>query len=73
MNRDLGEQEAIGLYYAGFTTLGLSLGVISGIILGHFKVFTDNFWITLVVSTVIGLFVGASFALLKNASIATRK
>jgi len=73
MNKDLGEQEAVGLFYAGFTTLGICLGVIAGIILGHFKVFTDNFWITFGVSTVIGMFVGASCALLKNASMAMKK
>ena len=72
MNRDLGEQEAIGLYYAGFTCLGLSLGVIAGIILGSFKVFTDSFWLTFSVSTVIGIVVGASFALIKNASISAK-
>jgi len=73
MNKDLGEQEAIGLYHGGFLFLGISIGAIAGIILGHFKTFTDNFWLAFGVSTGIGVLLGLSLGMIKNASLSMKK
>lgn len=60
--------EAIGLYYAGFTILGLVIGTAAGIILGLY-VFRPYFWIVFTVSALAGMFAGAACGMLKHASI----
>jgi hypothetical protein len=59
--------EAIGLFYAGFTTLGMTLGALSGYLLGHT-------WLNTLIGLGVGLFVGAALGLFSHAIIAlTRK
>ena len=72
LNRDLGEQEAIGLYYGGFLFLGLVLGAAVGAVLG-IAVFTGNFWSAMGTCIGIGAAIGLALGMIKHASIATKK
>ncbi|RNC29078.1 MAG: hypothetical protein AWM53_00998 [Candidatus Dichloromethanomonas elyunquensis] len=55
--------EAIGLFYAAFTLLGMTLGAFLGYLLGHTLLNT-------LIGFGVGLFAGASLGLLSNAIIA---
>jgi len=67
-NIDMARQEALGLYFAGFTLLGITVGSIIGLLLG-LTVFEKSFWITFGVSIGLGTLMGISMAMLKNAAI----
>ncbi len=58
--------EAIGLFYAAFTTIGMTLGAFLGYLLGHTLINTA-------IGFGVGLFVGAGLGLLSNAIIALKR
>lgn len=60
------EGEAIGLFYAAFTVLGIGIGALTGYILGHTLVNT-------LIGTGIGFFIGVGLGLLSNAVIAVKR
>jgi len=68
MDIDMARQEALGLYFAGFALLGISIGSTIGLLLG-LTVFSDKFWTTFGVCTGLGTLMGVSLAMLKNAAI----
>ena len=71
LSRDPQMDEIIGLYYGGFTLIGLTLGVVIGIILA-FTYFKNYFWVTIGVSTILGLILGARMRMLKHASLVNK-
>lgn len=71
LSRDPQMDEIIGLYYGGFTLIGLTLGIVIGIILS-FTYFKNYFWVTIGVSTILGIILGVGMGLLKNASLVNK-
>ena len=66
--------EAIGLFYAGFTTLGLVLGALTAYILsGGRQEFLSGGWIDTLIGAGVGVLIGAACGQISHAVIAKRK
>ncbi|MEK5482446.1 MULTISPECIES: hypothetical protein [unclassified Viridibacillus] len=61
-------EEAIGLYYAAFMFIGLTLGALVGVIL-QMVVLKESIGLLFFIITGIGLMMGLAFGMLKNAKI----
>ena len=61
-NLDPAEYEAVGLLYAGFLFLGVSVGGLIGFIVGGGRnVFINGGWIDTIIGVVVGLIIGLAF------------
>jgi len=70
-SRNPAMDEAVGLYYGGFSLLGIIVGAVAGLLLG-LNVFPGYFCLTLIISIVVGMLVGVACAMLKHASVAEK-
>lgn len=67
--QDIALMEAIGLYYGAGTLLGVTIGGVTGLILGNVLFSDVAFWIPIGVGALVGVVLGASFGMLMNASL----
>ncbi len=65
-------EEAIGLYYAAFMFIGLTLGALLGVIL-QMVVLKEEIGLLFFIVTGIGLMLGLAFGMLKNAKISLNR
>lgn len=69
-NKDVAEQEAVGLLYGGFLFLGIAVGGLVGFLAsGGVPAFTAGGWIYTLVGIGVGVFVGIALGLIGNAVI----
>lgn len=73
-NRNPADDEAIGLFYAGFTIIGLVGGALTGYITsGGRQEFLSGGFIDTIIGAVVGVLIGTGLALISHAVIAGRK
>lgn len=73
-NRDPAEQEAIGVFYAGFMFIGMAAGGVIGYLSGGGRMaFLSGGWIDAVIGVGVGLFIGLGLGLISNGVIAMTK
>ena len=69
-NFDPADQDAIGLFYAGFTVFGLSIGALVGFLSsGGREMFLSGGWIDTLIGVIVGAVIGSGFGLISNAII----
>lgn len=68
------DYEVIGLFYAGFTVIGMVIGALAGyVISGGRQEFLYGGWIDTIVGTFVGLLIGTGLALICNAIVGIKK
>jgi hypothetical protein len=73
-NLDIAHHEAIGLFYAAFMFIGVSIGALIGFIAsGGKEMFFSGGWIDVLVGVIIGGIIGIGFGLISNAIILLKK
>lgn len=73
-NRDPADEEAIGLFYAGFMFFGLSIGALAGFLGGGGReVFFSGGWIDTVIGGVVGAVTGLGSGMISHAVIVLKK
>ncbi|WEK53549.1 MAG: hypothetical protein P0Y55_13285 [Candidatus Cohnella colombiensis] len=73
-NRDPAVNEAIGLFYAGFMFVGVSVGALVGFLgSGGREMFVSGGWIDTLIGATIGFVIGMGSGLISNAMIALKK
>lgn len=72
-NRDPASDEAIGLFYASFPTLGLIIGGLIGYLAsGGRTMFLSGGWIDTLIGIAVGILVGAALGMMSHGAIALK-
>lgn len=73
-NRDPADDEAIGLFYAGFLFFGVSIGSLAGLFVGGGReMFVSGGWIDTVIGGAVGTVIGLGLGMISNAIIVLKK
>lgn len=73
-NQYTAERQAVGLFYAGFISLGLSIGALAGFLgSGGRDVFLSGGWVDTLIGVAVGALIGLGMGLISNAVLVLKQ